>query len=59
MSKITDNVTELVEQIEDLFEKGEKIDGRKRKEKEDWKREINPLIEQVNKLKGMKVYAKC
>lgn len=59
MKETTDNVTELVEEIEKLFENGEKIDGRKRKEREEWRNEINPLIEKVNKLKGMKVYAKC
>lgn len=59
MKETTDNVTELVDEIEQLFEKGEKIDGRKRKEREEWKNKINPLIEKLNKLKGMKVYAKC
>ena len=59
MKETTDNVTELVEEIEKLFDDGEKIDGRKRKEREEWRNQINPLIERVNKLKGMKVYAKC
>lgn len=59
MKETTDNVTELVEEIEKLFDDGEKIDGRKRKEREEWRNQINPLIEKVNKLKGMKVYAKC
>lgn len=55
---ITENVTELIDQIEELFDKYDNMDGRKKKEVQDWKIEINELIEQVNLLKGFKIYVK-
>lgn len=58
MKEIIDNVTDLVDQIEQLFDEGQKIDGRKKKEREEWKNKINPLIQRVNEIKGMKVYVR-
>jgi hypothetical protein len=48
------SVTDLVERIEKAFEM--KPEGRKRKELSEWKYNINPLIEQVNKLSKIKMY---
>jgi hypothetical protein len=50
------SVTELIEKIENLFDK--KPDGRKRDENKKWKTEINMLIESANKLSKVKLYSK-
>lgn len=51
-----ESVVDIVDTIEELFDK--KPDGRKRIELTKWKQEINPLIEQVNKLSKLKMYSK-
>lgn len=55
-SKEWDNNSDLVDTIEDLFLK--KPDGRKKREGEEWKKEINHLITILNKNSKMKIYAK-
>jgi len=47
-------VQELVDKIEELFSK--KPDGRKKKDYEEWKNELNPLIKKLNKIVKFKMY---
>lgn len=49
-------VIDLVDKIESMFDK--KPDGRKKKEFAIWKKEINPVIDELNKIKKMKIYNK-
>lgn len=48
------SVIELTDRIEELLE--EKPDKRKKKEYQEWKQEVNRLIEEVNKLSKFKMY---
>ncbi len=59
LTDISDNVTELTYYIESLFEKGEKIDGRKKKERNEWRVIINQAINKLNKIREFKVYKIC
>lgn len=49
-----ESVIDLVNQVELLF--SDNIDGRKKKEKEEWKLKVNTLIDRVNKIQNFKVY---
>ena len=50
------SVIELTDRIEELLE--EKPDKRKKKEYQEWKLEVNTLIDQVNQLAKFKMYIK-
>ena len=52
------SVIEMQEDIEALFEEGEKMDKRKRKLYEEWKEKINALITKHNDRVGFKCYSK-
>jgi len=54
MAKSGVNVVDLYDRIEDMFDK--KPDGRKKDELKEWKREINIMIELVNKETKTKIY---
>jgi len=52
------NLVELHEEIEKLFEEGEKLDKRKKKAYQEWKEKINFLIEMYNARATFKTYNK-
>lgn len=52
------NLIDLHEEIEKLFEEGEKIDKRKKKVYNDWKEKINFLIDMYNSRSKFKTYNK-
>jgi hypothetical protein len=52
------NLVDLHEEIEKLFEEGEKIDKRKKKAYNDWKEKINFLIDMYNSRSKFKTYNK-
>ena len=52
------NLVDLLEEIEKLFEEGEKIDKRKKKVHNDWKEKINFLIDMYNSRSKFKTYNK-
>lgn len=52
------NLTDLHDEIENLFEEGEKIDKRKKKELKEWKEKINFLIDMYNARSKFKTYNK-
>lgn len=52
------SLPELHEEIEALFEEGEKLDKRKKKELKDWKEKINFLIDMYNAKSKFKTYNK-
>ena len=52
------NLTDLHDEIEKLFEEGEKIDKRKKKELKEWKEKINFLIDMYNARSKFKTYNK-
>jgi len=54
MAKSGVNVVDLYDRIEDMFDK--KPDGRKKDELKEWKREINIMIELVNRETKTKIY---
>jgi hypothetical protein len=51
-------VVEMQEEIEKLFEEGDKIDKRKKKLYQEWKDNINALIIKHNDKVGFKCYSK-
>jgi hypothetical protein len=52
------NMVELHEEIEKLFEEGEKLDKRKKKDYQAWKEKINFLIDMYNARSSFKTYNK-
>jgi hypothetical protein len=52
------NLVDLHEEIEKLFDEGEKIDKRKKKVYNDWKEKINFLIDMYNSRSKFKTYNK-
>lgn len=52
------NLVDLNDEIEKLFEEGEKIDKRKKKELKEWKEKINFLIDMYNARSKFKTYNK-
>jgi hypothetical protein len=52
------NLVDLYEEIEKLFEEGEKIDKRKKKAYKEWKEKINFLIDMYNTRSTYKTYNK-
>lgn len=52
------NLIDLNDEIEKLFEEGEKIDKRKKKEIKEWKEKINFLIDMYNARSKFKTYNK-
>jgi hypothetical protein len=52
------NLAELHEEIEKLFEEGEKLDKRKKKDYKAWKEKINFLIDMYNSRSSFKTYNK-
>lgn len=50
------NLVELHDEIEKLFEEGEKIDKRKKKVYNEWKEKINFLIDMYNTRSKFKTY---
>lgn len=52
------NQVDLHDEIEKLFEQGEKIDKRKKKAYADWKEKINFLIDMYNSRASFKTYNK-
>ena len=52
------NLVDLYEEIEKLFEEGEKLDKRKKKAYKDWKEKINFLIDMYNTRSSFKTYNK-
>ena len=52
------SLVDLHEEIEKLFEQGEKIDKRKKKVYNDWKEKINFLIDMYNSRSKFKTYNK-
>ncbi len=52
------SLPELHEEIEVLFEEGEKIDKRKKKQVAEWKEKINFLIDMYNTKSKFKTYNK-
>lgn len=52
------NLIDLNDEIEKLFEEGEKIDKRKKKELKEWKEKINFLIDMYNARSKFKTYNK-
>jgi len=52
------NLVELHEEIEKLFEEGEKLDKRKKKVYQAWKEKINFLIDMYNTRATFKTYNK-
>ena len=51
-------VIDLFDDIDVLFEEGEKIDKRKKKVYQEWKDRINRLIDMCNEKVGFKCYLK-
>jgi hypothetical protein len=54
MSRNSVNIVDLYDRIEGMFDR--KPDGRKKEELKEWKREINIMIELVNKETKIKIY---
>jgi len=52
------NLVELHDEIEKLFEEGDKIDKRKKKVYNEWKEKINFLIDMYNTRSKFKTYNK-
>ena len=52
------NLVDLYEEIEKLFEEGEKLDKRKKKAYNEWKEKINFLIDMYNAKSTYKTYKK-
>ena len=52
------NLVDLYEEIEKLFEEGNKIDKRKKKMYNEWKEKINFLIDMYNARSSFKTYNK-
>lgn len=52
------NLVDLYEEIEKLFEEGEKLDKRKKKAYKDWKEKINFLIDMYNTRSSFKTFNK-
>jgi hypothetical protein len=52
------SLPELHEEIEALFEEGEKLDKRKKKQVSEWKEKINFLIDMYNTKSKFKTYNK-
>ena len=52
------NLVDLHDEIEKLFEDGEKLDKRKKKAYQEWKEKINFLIEMYNSRSKFKTYNK-
>jgi hypothetical protein len=52
------SLPELHEEIEALFEEGEKLDKRKKKQVAEWKEKINFLIDMYNAKSKFKTYNK-
>ena len=52
------SLVDLHEEIEKLFEEGEKIDKRKKKAHNDWREKINFLIDMYNSRSKFKTYNK-
>lgn len=52
------SLIDLHEEIEKLFDEGEKIDKRKKKVHNDWKEKINFLIDMYNSRSKFKTYNK-
>jgi len=52
------NLVDLHEEIEKLFQEGEKIDKRKKKVYNDWREKINFLIDMYNSRSKFKTYNK-
>jgi hypothetical protein len=52
------NLIDLHDEIEKLFEDGEKLDKRKKKAYQEWKEKINFLIEMYNSRSKFKTYNK-
>jgi hypothetical protein len=52
------NLVELHDEIEKLFEEGDKIDKRKKKMYNEWKEKINFLIDMYNTRSKFKTYNK-
>jgi hypothetical protein len=52
------SLPELHEEIEALFEEGEKLDKRKKKQVSEWKEKINFLIDLYNTKSKFKTYNK-
>jgi len=50
------SLPELHEEIEALFEEGEKLDKRKKKQVSEWKEKINFLIDMYNTKSKFKTY---
>ena len=50
------NLADLHEEIEKLFEEGEKLDKRKKKAYQEWKEKINFLIDMYNARSKFKTY---
>lgn len=55
----TDNVTVLVEFIEEQFEMLDKMDKRNKKGAHEVREVINEAVDKVNTLAGHKIYKKC
>jgi hypothetical protein len=52
------NLVDLNEEIDKLFEQGEKLDKRKKKVYNEWKEKVNFLIEMYNSRASFKTYNK-
>ena len=52
------NLTELHDEIEKLFEEGDKMDKRKKKMHNEWKEKVNFLIDMYNTRSKFKTYNK-
>lgn len=52
------NLIDLHEEIEKLFEEGESLDKRKKKQVAEWKQKINFLIDMYNSRSKFKTYNK-
>jgi hypothetical protein len=52
------NLVDLHDEIEKLFEEGNKIDKRKKKVYQEWKEKINFLIDMYNTRSSFKTYNK-
>jgi hypothetical protein len=52
------NLVDLHEEIEKLFEEGESLDKRKKKQVAEWKQKINFLIDMYNSRSKFKTYNK-
>ena len=52
------NLVDLYEEIEKMFDEGERIDKRKKKVYNEWKEKINFLIDMYNARSSFKTYNK-